>query len=140
MRTYLHLILIMLALPAAIAAQDEPSKEMLALDTFLRMSDDQLSAMAAAIDRVRNMSPEQREKLVDQIAAYRKLPALQREQIRSGWASEADWKDWREMMIELSDEERAAIQSKLQAMPFEKRAAHKHTVLEAWRAKQGKKD
>lgn len=152
MRKYLTISLLILALSHGVDAQADalqnqspklgdstnPSKELIALEQFLRMSEDQLAAMADAIDRVRNMSPEERRKLEQQISAYRKLPAMQREQIRLGWHSEQDWKDWREMMSGLAEEERAAIQSTLQAMPFKERADHKHKLLEAWRAGKGK--
>jgi hypothetical protein len=116
--------------------KNPPAAEMAALHEFLRMSDAQLGAMAAAIERVRQLSPQERRQLEKQIASFRRLPVKEREQIRSGWASEDDWGDWRTMMQSLTAEERSAIQETLQSMPFDQRAAHKHALLEAWRAEQ----
>lgn len=153
MRNVIRIFLLFLAFPCLVQAQENRSStsqnpgaglsttasdEMAALEHFLHMSDDQLAAMASAIERVRNLSPEERRQLEKQIAAYRKLPASQREQIRSGWASEEDWDDWREMIQSVSEEERSRIQNSLQALPFEERAAHKHSLLESWRADQEK--
>ena len=96
-----------------------PSTEMVALENFLRLSDDQLAAMAEAIDRVRKMSPDERRRLERQIA---RLSQVARPRNVSGSAPDGsrnkDWKDWRKMMQSLSEEERSTIQSSLQAMPF----------------------
>jgi len=113
----------------------EGPEDLIALDRFLSMSDSQLDQLMQAISKVRAMTPAQRTAMKKQMAEYRNLSPEQREQVRTGWGwlNEEDRSDWPLMMHSKSDAERAAIQTEIQNLTADKRAARKHALLEDWR-------
>jgi hypothetical protein len=141
----LGLPLLSLAQPAAPPAA-QPSAagatELVALERFLALSDDELAQMADAIARVRAMTPAQRVALREQIVSYRQLPEPQRVQIRQGWG----WMPpeiqvgWREMMQQATPEERATIQAKMQSLPPDEKTHYRRGLVETYlKAKSQKK-
>ena len=108
--------------------------ELAALERFLDLSDEELTQMADAIARLRAMTPAQRAALRGEIAAFRQLPEPERQQIRQGWGGmPAEIQDgWRDMMHNATDEERAAIQSKMHSLSSEERTHYRRTLVEAY--------
>lgn len=121
--------------PRSAPAQSSGSAaELVALERFLDLSDEELAQMADAIARLRAMTPAQRAALRGEIAAYRQLPEPERQQIRQGWgAMPAEIQDgWRDMMHNATPEERAAIQSKMHSLSADERNVYRRTLVEAY--------
>jgi hypothetical protein len=112
--------------------------ELVALERFLSSSDAELDDLRRAIDRVRALSPEERRRLLERIVTFRALPESQRAQVRAGWGwvDARDRREWPEYMHALEAEERRSVQSAIEALPPQKRAAYKHALLERWRAQR----
>jgi hypothetical protein len=124
------------------APASPPSAELVALERFLTLSDEELAQMADAIGRVRAMTPAQRAALRDQIVRYRQLPEPQRMQLRQGWGwmSAELQNGWREMMQNATPEERAAIQSKMQSLAPDEKTRYRRELVEKYlKAKAQKK-
>jgi hypothetical protein len=117
------------------------SADLVALERFLALSDDELAQMADAIARVRAMTPAQRAALRDQIVSFRQLPEPQRMQLRQGWGwMPAEIQNgWREMMQGATPEERAAIQSKMQSLSPDERMRYRRELVETYLKAKGRK-
>jgi hypothetical protein len=111
------------------AAQDE----LAALDQFLGMNEAELSAVQKAVAKVQAMSPAERAKLRAALHTYRCLPESKRQQLRCEWKDATEHREWSERMRAKTADERTAMQTELQALPPEARAARRQYWLKIWR-------
>jgi hypothetical protein len=126
--------------PCAAAGKGDSADDLVALEHFLRLSDEQLDQLQAALARIRAMTPEERAAFAEEVLCYRALPGDQRRQIREGWGRQnRDNQDqWREMMQQLGPQQRDRIQSELQSLPPDKRTQRRLELLEQWRKRPAK--
>ena len=133
------LVLTGVQLPLRAQAQTDPTKDLVAVEQFLQLDDEQLDQLIAALTRLRQMTPQQRAALATEVVKFRSLPEDQRRKIRDGWGGgrgqgrPADPEAWREMMGSLTPQERLHIQQTLQATPPQERERFRQQVLADWR-------
>jgi len=116
-------------------------KELAAVEQFLGLSDVELEQMQQVIARIRAMKPAERAALRVEIEKYRQLPEGQRQEIRQGWGGmPREIQDgWRDMMHNATQERRTEIQTKMQAMEYDARAAYRRQLVEEYLKKKAEK-
>jgi hypothetical protein len=117
------------------------AKEMAALEHFLDLTDDDLDQMQRVIARIRAMGADERAALRREMEKYCSLPDGQRRQLRLGWGALEDGLQdaWQRMMQSATPARRAEIQTHMQALPPEKKAAYRRQLAEEFLGKEAKK-
>lgn len=123
-------------LPAAdepVAHATEATADMAALETFLRLSDEELDNLIAALQRLRAMSPEERTAFGERIRAFRALPGEQRRAVREGWRQRErpDGEGWRRHVHSPDAEERVRLHRRMENLPPSERRARREVILDS---------
>lgn len=109
--------------------------DLVALERFLTMSDEELARLEAALARIRAMTEEERRQFAERVLEYRQLPQEERRRTREGWGrqDEVHREDWRRMMRDLTPAERREVHESLQDLSPQERVKQRLKLIEEWR-------
>lgn len=132
-------VLFLMLMPMSVPADDSPDRpsenELVALEQFLKLSDEQLDQLIAALKRLRAMDERQRGEFASEVLSFRALPVEERRNLREGWGQRgrAASDEWREMVRELDPREHRKLQQHLQSLTPEERVRFRSEKLREWR-------
>ncbi len=113
------------------------------IEPFLLLEDHELDELIAILQRIRKMPTEQRIELANTVDRFRRMPEEQRRNLREGAGRRGQSKaidndTWRQMMSQLSPDQRLDVQLRLQDAPVNERQVVRQTILNEWQSLQSK--